>query len=448
MRIRPQADRIAANDNSNHAGDHLDVSLRLPHVLQGCVGFALCVFAAGGALGDPPAETPTGGFLSSLKQAIHKDFDHEVVRGHFDVGTPPESRRYYCLVDPTTGKSETNGVVGQAFVRPDGMTGVKGAAVSFYSCANAEQLGTLVTSGYSWSGAGGSASAPSPPQRSVDVPASQVPPPEMTAPVDKIAPPANGASDESIDVAGVRLGMSPEQVRAVLKSRKLLDYLESARSLSDDPAAAVQLPAGGRFVNSIAAWTSSSTSAGASAGDGEAYEVMFTPVPGRERAMSIIHSIAYSTGNPATEAALQSGLIKKYGGYSGADLPGSPTWRVQRGGDVLAGDSCSRRAVVGGLRELDAGAQPRQNLALKTTPEEFQYEIDHCGVAIVTEDHATANGGASRQERAVARFTVTAYSPAIGLDGAMAAMQLLQTARNSVDKSKAPHVKDRPAPNL
>jgi hypothetical protein len=433
----------------------LGISPRLPHGSHAYAGFVLCVLAAGGALGDPPAETPTGSFLSSLKQAINKDSDHEVVRGHFDVGTPPDAHRYFCLVDAKTGKGETNGVAGQPFVRADGMTGVKGGAVSFYSCANAERQGILVTSGYVLSGAAGSASAPpSQTKRPADVTAVQSVPPEMNAPPDmvaspdKSAPPGNGVSDDSIDVAGLRLGMSPEQVRAVLKSKRLFDYYESAQNLSDDPAVGMQLSAAGRFVNTMAAWTSASPAGGASTADGEAYEVMFTPVPGKERAMSIVHSMSYSSENAVREMTVDSGLVKKFGGYTLPDLPGSPTWRMQRGGGVLVGDSCNRRAIVGGLRELDVGVRSRPNLALKTTPEEFQYQVDHCGVAIVTEDHTTANGGAPRQDRTIARLTVTAYSPSIGLDGATAAMQLMQTARNAVDKSKVPRIKERPAPDL
>jgi hypothetical protein len=416
-------------------------SPRRAHGSPAYLGIVLCAAATGAALGEPPADTPTGSFLSSLKQAINKDFDHEVVRGHFDVGTAPEAHRYYCLVDAKTGKSETNGVAGQPFVRPDGMTGVKGAAVSFYSCANAEQRGTLVTTGYVSGAAAGSVSAPSPATRPADGPASESAPPE------KNPPPVNGVAEGSIDVVGLKLGMSPEQVRAVLKSKKLLDYHESVQNLNDDPATRMQLPAAGRFVNTIAAWTSASPAGDASIVDGEAYEIMFTPVPGKERALSIVHSMSYVPENAVLETTLARGLMKKYGGYAGPDLPSSPTWRTQRGGDVLVGDSCNRRAVLGGLRELDAGARGRQNLALTTTPEEFQYQIDHCGVAIVTEDH-TANGVASREDLTIARFTVTAYSPTIGLDGAATAMQLMQTARNTGDKSKGARIKDRPVPNL
>lgn len=108
--------------------------------------------AASSAAGDAQAPAaPSGNFFSSLKQAFKQDLDREVVRGHFDVGSPPDTRRYYCLVDAKTGKSEANGVAGEPVQRPDGMTGIKAGAVSFYSCVTAEQQGILVTTGYTLS---------------------------------------------------------------------------------------------------------------------------------------------------------------------------------------------------------------------------------------------------------------------------------------------------------
>ena len=128
----------------------------------------LCI-GHGGALAEPPAgaatgvsaspspsdaqsSAPKGSFLSSLKQAFAEDLDQEVVRGHFDVGSSPNTHRYYCLVNIKTGKSEANGVAGQLVMRADKMTGIKGAAVAPLSCADAEQRGILVTTGYVLSG--------------------------------------------------------------------------------------------------------------------------------------------------------------------------------------------------------------------------------------------------------------------------------------------------------
>ena len=118
-----------------------------------------------GALADPPAGTPAAApanssagnvpkslpqdsFFSSLKQALKKGDDHDVVRGHFDLGSPPNVHRYYCLMDTKTGSKEPNGVVGDPVPLDGGMTGIKNGSVSLYSCANAEQHGMLVTAGY------------------------------------------------------------------------------------------------------------------------------------------------------------------------------------------------------------------------------------------------------------------------------------------------------------
>jgi len=143
----------------------VDTSLLIPRHLQGFV-VALALFCGGhrGALAEPPPGAQTGGpaspspsdaqsapkesFLSALKQGFAEDFEQEVVRGHFDVGSPPDAHRYYCMVNTKTGKSGVNGVAGQLVLRADKTTGIKGAAVSPFSCADAEQKGILVTIGY------------------------------------------------------------------------------------------------------------------------------------------------------------------------------------------------------------------------------------------------------------------------------------------------------------
>lgn len=433
------------------------------------LGLVLSLVGGSGALADPPAGAQTGAsaasassdaqtslpqqnFFSSLKQAFNKDFDHEVVRGHFDIGSPPNEHRYYCLADPKTGKREPNGVLGEPVPVADGMTGIKGSSVSLYSCDNADKQGMLVTTGYVVKGGAGRAIAPPsqaqiPPAQTQMPSQAQIPTPaQIPAGVPALA----DVSPDKVDVAGVKLGMSPDEVRAILKSKKLWTYYESTETLGQiDSAKDAQQPiAGGRFVNVIATWTAPpSSSAGDARGeDGESYEVMFTPVPGKERAMAIVHSVGYSPANAVRETALQRGLVKKYGGFAASDdLPGSPTWRFQSGGNVQVGDPCNRRGIFGGLSGLNVGTATRQNLALKTTLDEFRFQMDRCGIAIVTEDHSTANGGAPREDRTVTRFTVTAYSPSIGLEGATTAAQLMQAAGNRAGVARA---KDALAPNL
>jgi hypothetical protein len=406
------------------------------------LGLSACFGLWNGALAEPPADTaaapppkylPQDGFFSSLKQAAKQGYDHEVVRGHFDLGAPPNVRRYYCLQDTRTGEKEPNGVLGDTVSVADGKTGIKNTSVSMYTCASAERHGMLVTAGY---GVDAAKTA------TAELPRQALPP----TPTPAEAPAAPAAlpdtvkmSPNQIDIGGVKLGMSPDEVRAVLKSKKLLDYTESAETLSylDSAKGAMQALPHGRFVNVIAAWSPPPASAADSYQvDGESYEVLFTPVPGQEQVMGVIHSVGYSPANAIHEIALENGLTQKYGGYSDADgLPASPTWRVQSDGNLRVGDPCNRRGTLGGLGALNVAATARENLALKWTAEDFRSQIDHCGVAIVTEDHFTANGGALRADRLVTRFTVTAYSPSIGFEGAKSAGQLIHAAGGSVRKS-------------
>ncbi len=245
--------------------------------------------------------------------------------------------------------------------------------------------------------------------------------------------------------------MSLDEARAVLKSKRLQQYKERTETLSyvDGGNGTPQSVPNGRFVNAIAAWSPPTAVAGDSRESaGEAFEIMFTPEPGKERAMAIIHSVGYTLPRAIHESALEDGLVKKYGGFSAAgDLPQSPTWRIQSGGEVAVGDTCNRRALFGGLGELDLAGTARENLALKKPLEEFQYQVERCGSAIVTEDHFTANAGALAEDRLVTRYTVTAYSPVLAYDGARAAAQLIHASGHGPGNPGAKPPSE-PAPDL
>jgi hypothetical protein len=431
--------------------------------------------ASSAGANELPNSLPQDGLFSSIKQSL-KQGDQDVVRGHFDLGTPPNSHRYYCLVDPKSGAVEPNGVLGDTLARADGMTGIKSSAVSLYRCAKAEQQGILVTEGYVLTGraALGVAraqqeaerlSAQSPPPAPSQSPAAAPGPAPSPAPAAvapsapalAAAPPAASSPAPApdtiarVDVSGVKIGMSLDEARAVLKSKKLLQYKEWTERLSyiDGGKGAPQPVPDGRFVNVIATW--SAPSAAGSSGlesAGEAVEVMFTPEPGKERVMAIVHSVGYPVSRAIHESALEDGLVKKYGGFSAAgDLPQSPTWRIQSAGNVAVGDACNRRGSFGGLGELDLAGAARENLALRKSLEEFRYQIDRCGSAIVTEDHAVANGGALPEDRLVTRYTVTAYSPVLAYEGARAAARVIAAAGHEAAKPAAKG-KSEPAPDL
>src|SRR5579863_5282079 len=165
-------------------GGNLAIPQRMPcGTSQASAWILLLVLGAcNRALADPPAGTPAGAadgtsysnaqslpqenFFSSIKESLRLGFDHEEVRGHFDLGTAPNSHRYYCLVDTRTRTREPNGVLGQPVPQPDGTTGLKIDSVSLYGCANAEKQGMLVTAGYLLKAPApgqGASSHPSPP---------------------------------------------------------------------------------------------------------------------------------------------------------------------------------------------------------------------------------------------------------------------------------------------
>jgi hypothetical protein len=423
------------------------------------------------AAGEEFHTMPQDGAFSSITQNF-RETDGEVVRGHFDVGEPPNVHRYYCLVNPKTGRREPNGVLGDPVKRPDGMTRINGNSVSMYTCARAEQKGYLVTEGYvvppsvakaapspaasaqtsapaaqaplAASNSSAAAQAPAPSAATAAPPAVASTPMSARPPVP--LPPQVAA--DKIDVAGVKLGMSPEEVRAALKSKKLRNFKEWTETLTYSDKGGSQPVAEGKFVNVIAAWTAPPAGADDTfETEGEAFEVMFTPVPGRERAMAIVHSEGFVPANAVHESVLDAGLLKKYGGYvSASDLPESVTWRFQQDGSVQVGDACGRRGTFGGLGSLNVGSSPRQNLALKRTPDDLRSQIERCGGAVVTEDHYTSNGGALAADRVITRFTVTAYSPALALEGATAAAELVRSAGHT--KGAAPPPKDAKAPDL
>ena len=193
-------------------------------VAAGIIG----ILAAGAAVADSPASPPPAsgadapsewhsmpqdGVFSSIKQNL-RESEQEVVRGHFELGEPPNVRRYYCLVDPKNGRREPNGVLGNPVSRPDGMTGIKIDTVSMYTCARAEQKGYLVSAGYVLLGAAltrsappAAASTPQPPAvaPAVGAPPAAAPPSVAPAPAVEAPPPAVRLAADPIDVAGVRL---------------------------------------------------------------------------------------------------------------------------------------------------------------------------------------------------------------------------------------------------
>jgi hypothetical protein len=174
-----------------------------PLIIAVCLSLLLAVVPRLPAQDTPPpaaaqVSESNGGFLSSLKQAFGEDFNNDVVRGHFDTGAAPNTRRYYCLVNPKSGKPAANGVSGEIYKRRDGQTGIRNAVTSPLSCADAERKGLLVTADYTLLGKAATvASAPAAAVPSAPVtPAPPAAAPAAAAPLvapPVLAPPASAA---------------------------------------------------------------------------------------------------------------------------------------------------------------------------------------------------------------------------------------------------------------
>jgi hypothetical protein len=205
---------------------------------------------------DQPGSAPQGGpgndvgsrtlsqssIFASVSQSW-KGADHDIVYGHFDLGTPP--RRYYCLIDAQSGKREPNAVLGEPNVQKDGTTTLHMSSVSLYACADAQRAGYIDTSGYRLTDRTARALAvvPTHPSQSQGaapaaalMPAAPAAPPSATSPAaTSLSTPSSAAGTESstkggvgaIEVAGVRLGMTGDEARAAVKGRGLLNYYEA-----------------------------------------------------------------------------------------------------------------------------------------------------------------------------------------------------------------------------
>jgi hypothetical protein len=126
------------------------------------------------------------------------------------------------------------------------------------------------------------------------------------------AAPAPAAPDW--DIVGIRLGMSPEQVRAALSQHApQAEVSEFRRQFTfDDGVGQQQLP---DFLGSITARLGAATSALArpgSSGDAETLEVMFSAPPMEQRVIRVIRTLVLQDDPPPIERTLAS-VTQKYG---------------------------------------------------------------------------------------------------------------------------------------
>lgn len=119
------------------------------------------------------------------------------------------------------------------------------------------------------------------------------------------------------DIVGIRLGMAPGEVRRILEGRPGMRVNEARSALMYQPIAGhpKRIP-NSDYVASIFATPVR--------GNLENITVVFTPVAGRERAISIERKQDFSAGQKPSIEATVGALVDKYGPYSYKLSPGGP----------------------------------------------------------------------------------------------------------------------------
>ena len=169
------------------------------------------------------------------------------------------------------------------------------------------------------------------------------------------------------NILGIRLGMAPSEVRRILEGRPGMRVIETPSALAYQPVAGHQkkIPNSDYVLSLIAIPIR---------GEHETIQVDFTPVAGRERAVSIELKQSFPVGQkPSVEATVRA-LIDKYGAVSNKSSPGGLYfWRFDSQAKLLDikpgvvtnhADVC-RNPARSVLRTSLGNAQPLHDLLVK-----------------------------------------------------------------------------------
>jgi hypothetical protein len=271
------------------------------------------------------------------------------------------------------------------------------------------------------------------------------------------------ASMQDVDIVGLKLGMSVDEVRTALKSQNLGKYKEWTQNLAyqDETMAAtgstMRPVSNGSYINVIAAWRPSPPLVDY-IGEGESFLVVFTPVPGNERAAWIRHAVGYTIAKAIRLVDLENGVAKKYGEFRRASqtvIQANPTWLLGPQGLTYTDNSfnaCNVPAFqtyrdLGTLEYDEFDNQHFANFILALRPDFFKSNA-HCGSVILKEASYVQNYQAPVDARIVTRYTVTAFSPTVALEGGVAASKLSRAAEDAANKAHADQAKQQAAPKL
>jgi len=265
---------------------------------------------------------------------------------------------------------------------------------------------------------------------------------------------SSASADEAstrLDVVGVKLGMTPDEARGVLRSRKYpmhefvstLSYVDAATKQS------VRLP-NSAFVNALV-----QSGSFAKHDESDNLTVFFSPSPGRERVVAIAHYNSYSKGKEIRESDMKARLAEQYG-----ELPESLSrpktgfqfshlWNLPVSEDK-AGRNCNfnltQRFAKAGWWNTNSAAP--QNYALTNWDLLLSLIRNDCGPSIVEVNWSVKDPNVPPERRLVTEYAVSIVSLPVADEGLMAASQLAQELKDLAGRSLAHRASGDSDPDL
>lgn len=269
------------------------------------------------------------------------------------------------------------------------------------------------------------------------------------------------------DILGTKLGMTPEEVRPLIKSRRLQNYLELSQNLAyPDPVTRVAVTIPNAHILTFMLAATGNRGYGAFGSLDAAFEnfsVAFTPVPGGERAVQITHHVGLTNDNALREDNFYEALIRKYGSPAKAERrnqtalwlfgkhSGPPNYCITLGGMQARLDGATKDMKV-----VEAEAAPDAlDLLMRSFPTGaldkvtyFAQEASTCGDAILQVRWGDPNPTAPDTDRIVTEYEIDLFGPSIAADGLGKANVLATQSYNNAQKSLLNHASDQKAPAL
>jgi hypothetical protein len=214
---------------------------------------------------------------------------------------------------------------------------------------------------------------------------------------------------EPLGIAGVRLGMTADEVRAVLKARKYpMREFQATLSYMDK---VTQLPV--HIPDSIFINTMVQTGPRTRGEPVEKLRVYFSPAPGNERVVAVSHHVEYPRGREVREAALQKAFADKYG-----ELPRNGA-RCRVNFSVHPAETDSR----------DPKSPLPPNYVLANHDRVLDLVRNDCGPQIIEIDWNTRDPSLPPEQRVVEEHTVSIVSVQLADESLLASSKTIAEAQ-------------------